>query len=264
MSSLNVTAGLARLFFSTVTRFLHDSKPRIEKVKNGTEEDKHLRSSNGFAARPPTASCSYGFGVGPFLGGRRSRWPTGFDYRFGVVPILVRRRHLGRHFYRAVTLSCRFLLSRLWSRRRAPDVGHAYILADPRTGDQSSDDRRTRAIGSVSTASRFRPKGYLSAKMCSKTAALCLVYVAVFVAVASSEADSPTNVAEFLSKGSLRFRYDRPSAGRTFGHNALKRLSFIFLPVMFTLGGHLDAADGARRHIRQEFGYRGHAAHRGC
>ncbi|XP_062527544.1 protein apnoia isoform X2 [Bombyx mori] len=24
--------------------------------------------------------------------------------------------------------------------------------------------------------------------------------------------------------------------GRTFGHNALKRLSFIFLPVMFTLG----------------------------
>lgn len=26
------------------------------------------------------------------------------------------------------------------------------------------------------------------------------------------------------------------SVGRTFGHNALKRLSFIFLPVMFTLG----------------------------
>lgn len=26
------------------------------------------------------------------------------------------------------------------------------------------------------------------------------------------------------------------NVGRTFGHNALKRLSFIFLPVMFTLG----------------------------
>lgn len=34
----------------------------------------------------------------------------------------------------------------------------------------------------------------------------------------------------------LKWLISDSDVGRTFGHNALKRLSFIFLPVMFTLG----------------------------
>ncbi|XP_073948864.1 apnoia [Choristoneura fumiferana] len=65
--------------------------------------------------------------------------------------------------------------------------------------------------------------------MCNKFTVLSLLYIVIFVAVVQCEEDSSglngvldnvTDVAE----------------GRTFGHNALKRLSFIFLPVMFTLG----------------------------
>ncbi|XP_047989382.1 protein apnoia isoform X2 [Leguminivora glycinivorella] len=64
--------------------------------------------------------------------------------------------------------------------------------------------------------------------MCNKFTVLSLAYVAIFVSVVQCEEDT-TNFTEILSNA-------EESVGRTFGHNALKRLSFIFLPVMFTLG----------------------------
>ncbi|XP_063823004.1 protein apnoia [Ostrinia nubilalis] len=64
--------------------------------------------------------------------------------------------------------------------------------------------------------------------MCNKITVLTLLYVTIFVAVVKSEDAASERVVDFMSKDM--------SVGRTFGHNALKRLSFIFLPVMFTLG----------------------------
>ncbi|XP_063538143.1 protein apnoia [Cydia strobilella] len=64
--------------------------------------------------------------------------------------------------------------------------------------------------------------------MCNKVIVLSLAYVAIFVSVVQCEKDA-SNLTEILSSA-------EESVGRTFGHNALKRLSFIFLPVMFTLG----------------------------
>ncbi|XP_059047393.1 protein apnoia [Achroia grisella] len=66
--------------------------------------------------------------------------------------------------------------------------------------------------------------------MCNKMSVLTLMYLVTFLAVVQCDVDdnkSPS-VVDFLSKD--------VNVGRTFGHNALKRLSFIFLPVMFTLG----------------------------
>ncbi|KAL0880740.1 hypothetical protein ABMA27_001952 [Loxostege sticticalis] len=64
--------------------------------------------------------------------------------------------------------------------------------------------------------------------MCNKLTVLTLLYVTIFVAVVNCEDAASDRVVDYLSKDA--------SVGRTFGHNALKRLSFIFLPVMFTLG----------------------------
>ncbi|XP_028173002.1 uncharacterized protein LOC114361965 [Ostrinia furnacalis] len=64
--------------------------------------------------------------------------------------------------------------------------------------------------------------------MCNKITVLTLLYVTIFVAVVKSEDAASGKVMDFMGKDM--------SVGRTFGHNALKRLSFIFLPVMFTLG----------------------------
>ncbi|XP_049868620.1 protein apnoia [Pectinophora gossypiella] len=65
--------------------------------------------------------------------------------------------------------------------------------------------------------------------MCQKFTVLTLAYIAIFVTVVKCEDGASTpNVVDFLTKDM--------NVGRTFGHNALKRLSFIFLPVMFTLG----------------------------
>ncbi|CAK1540456.1 unnamed protein product [Leptosia nina] len=58
---------------------------------------------------------------------------------------------------------------------------------------------------------------------------LSLAYVAVFAfAVVSCEDVTEKEFVDYLNTDN--------GVGRTFGHNALKRLSFIFLPVMFTLG----------------------------
>ncbi|XP_045495261.1 protein apnoia [Colias croceus] len=65
--------------------------------------------------------------------------------------------------------------------------------------------------------------------MCKMFGVLSLAYVAIFAfAVVKCEDVSNKGVLDHLSEDI--------SVGRTFGHNALKRLSFIFLPVMFTLG----------------------------
>ncbi|XP_063631250.1 protein apnoia [Cydia splendana] len=64
--------------------------------------------------------------------------------------------------------------------------------------------------------------------MCNKFTVLSLAYVVIFVGLVQCEEDA-SNLTEILSSA-------EESVGRTFGHNALKRLSFIFLPVMFTLG----------------------------
>ncbi|CAH2108173.1 unnamed protein product [Euphydryas editha] len=66
--------------------------------------------------------------------------------------------------------------------------------------------------------------------MCRMFGVLSLAYVAIFMltVVHCEENLSKNNFVDFLSKD--------VNVGRTFGHNALKRLSFIFLPVMFTLG----------------------------
>ncbi|XP_022123203.2 uncharacterized protein LOC110998740 [Pieris rapae] len=65
--------------------------------------------------------------------------------------------------------------------------------------------------------------------MCKTFGVLSLAYVAVFAfAMVKCEDVSDKGFVDYLSKDN--------SVGRTFGHNALKRLSFIFLPVMFTLG----------------------------
>ncbi|CAH1646716.1 unnamed protein product [Spodoptera littoralis] len=61
--------------------------------------------------------------------------------------------------------------------------------------------------------------------MCNKLTLLSLTYVIVFISVVQCDS---TERKDFFSQDL--------SVGRTFGHNALKRLSFIFLPVMFTLG----------------------------
>ncbi|KAJ8721557.1 hypothetical protein PYW07_002332 [Mythimna separata] len=61
--------------------------------------------------------------------------------------------------------------------------------------------------------------------MCNKLTILTLTYVVIFVSVVQCD---NVETKDFLSQDI--------SVGRTFGHNALKRLSFIFLPVMFTLG----------------------------
>ncbi|XP_030034939.1 protein apnoia [Manduca sexta] len=61
--------------------------------------------------------------------------------------------------------------------------------------------------------------------MCNKFTVLSLAYVVVFLTVVKCD--------DQVSFGDLSKETD---VGRTFGHNALKRLSFIFLPVMFTLG----------------------------
>ncbi|RVE52663.1 hypothetical protein evm_002782 [Chilo suppressalis] len=63
--------------------------------------------------------------------------------------------------------------------------------------------------------------------MCHKITVLTLAYIVIFIAAVKCEGE-PKGIVDFLSKDA--------SVGRTFGHNALKRLSFIFLPVMFTLG----------------------------
>ncbi|CAH2245028.1 uncharacterized protein LOC120627686 [Pararge aegeria] len=65
--------------------------------------------------------------------------------------------------------------------------------------------------------------------MCRMFGVLSLAYVAIFMlTVVHCKEVSSSGLVDFLNKDS--------SMGRTFGHNALKRLSFIFLPVMFTLG----------------------------
>ncbi|CAH4037794.1 unnamed protein product [Pieris brassicae] len=65
--------------------------------------------------------------------------------------------------------------------------------------------------------------------MCKIFGVLSLAYVAVFAfAMVNCEDVSEKGFVDYLSKDN--------SVSRTFGHNALKRLSFIFLPVMFTLG----------------------------
>ncbi|KAL4715493.1 hypothetical protein ACJJTC_009119 [Scirpophaga incertulas] len=64
--------------------------------------------------------------------------------------------------------------------------------------------------------------------MCQKITVLTLAYVVVFIATVVNCEQEPKGIVDFLNKDG--------SVGRTFGHNALKRLSFIFLPVMFTLG----------------------------
>lgn len=61
--------------------------------------------------------------------------------------------------------------------------------------------------------------------MCNKFVLSSLMYVVIFVSVVNCDSEESKDV---LSEGAI--------VGRTFGHNALKRLSFIFLPVMFTLG----------------------------
>ncbi|XP_026732294.1 uncharacterized protein LOC113497109 [Trichoplusia ni] len=61
--------------------------------------------------------------------------------------------------------------------------------------------------------------------MCNKLTLLTLTYVVIFVSVVNCD---NVEAKDLLSED--------VSVGRTFGHNALKRLSFIFLPVMFTLG----------------------------
>ncbi|KAI8422431.1 hypothetical protein MSG28_006271 [Choristoneura fumiferana] len=110
--------------------------------------------------------------------------------------------------------------------------------------------------------------------MCNKFTVLSLLYIVIFVAVVQCEEDSSglngvldndgipsaSNftgcltlhaetqqckhccfAAGLASKMVVSIRADLAQVtdvaeGRTFGHNALKRLSFIFLPVMFTLG----------------------------
>ncbi|VVC89940.1 unnamed protein product [Leptidea sinapis] len=65
--------------------------------------------------------------------------------------------------------------------------------------------------------------------MCRMFGVLSLAYVVIFAfTVVSCENVSENAELDYLSTES--------GVGRTFGHNALKRLSFIFLPVMFTLG----------------------------
>ncbi|KAJ0175636.1 hypothetical protein K1T71_008795 [Dendrolimus kikuchii] len=65
--------------------------------------------------------------------------------------------------------------------------------------------------------------------MCNKFSVLTLVYVVIFVAIVKcNSVENNVKFNDFLSTDA--------SVSRTFGHNALKRLSFIFLPVMFTLG----------------------------
>ncbi|CAB3223659.1 unnamed protein product [Arctia plantaginis] len=61
--------------------------------------------------------------------------------------------------------------------------------------------------------------------MCNKFTLLCFTYVFILISVVNCDSEE---VKDFLK--------DDTTVGRTFGHNALKRLSFIFLPVMFTLG----------------------------
>ncbi|CAH2076279.1 unnamed protein product, partial [Iphiclides podalirius] len=56
---------------------------------------------------------------------------------------------------------------------------------------------------------------------------LSLAYLAVFVAAVHCDDVSAPSAISFS---------DDDNVGRTFGRFALKRLSFIFLPVMFTLG----------------------------
>ncbi|KPI92678.1 hypothetical protein RR46_13899 [Papilio xuthus] len=65
--------------------------------------------------------------------------------------------------------------------------------------------------------------------MCRMFGVLSLAYVAIFITVVQCSEDVKTSgVPSFLSQDI--------DVGRTFGRPALKRLSFIFLPVMFTLG----------------------------
>ncbi|XP_034827011.1 uncharacterized protein apn [Maniola hyperantus] len=65
--------------------------------------------------------------------------------------------------------------------------------------------------------------------MCRMFGVLSLAYVAIFLlTLVHCEDVSTSGLVDFINKDS--------NVGRTFGHNALKRLSFIFLPVMFTLG----------------------------
>ncbi|XP_072938832.1 uncharacterized protein apn [Epargyreus clarus] len=64
--------------------------------------------------------------------------------------------------------------------------------------------------------------------MCKFLGVLSLAYLAIFLTVVKCDDNVSTSGFDFLSKDL--------NVGRTFGHNALKRLSFIFLPVMFTLG----------------------------
>ncbi|CAG9578840.1 unnamed protein product [Danaus chrysippus] len=63
--------------------------------------------------------------------------------------------------------------------------------------------------------------------MCRMFGVLSLAYLAVFL-LTVVRCDELNSSKDFLNKDT--------GVGRTFGHNALKRLSFIFLPVMFTLG----------------------------
>ncbi|XP_053612567.1 protein apnoia [Plodia interpunctella] len=64
--------------------------------------------------------------------------------------------------------------------------------------------------------------------MCNKITVLTLAYIVIFISVVKCEDGSQPSLLDYLGKDT--------NVGRTFGHNALKRLSFIFLPVMFTLG----------------------------
>ncbi|CAG4971594.1 unnamed protein product [Parnassius apollo] len=65
--------------------------------------------------------------------------------------------------------------------------------------------------------------------MCRMFGVLSLAYVAIFITIVQCNEDvSSRGVIDYLSEDN--------NVGRTFGRFALKRLSFIFLPVMFTLG----------------------------
>ncbi|XP_068632897.1 uncharacterized protein apn [Battus philenor] len=65
--------------------------------------------------------------------------------------------------------------------------------------------------------------------MCRMFGVLSLAYVAIFITVVQcDEGASAPGLTDYLSKDI--------GDGRTFGRFALRRLSFIFLPVMFTLG----------------------------
>ncbi|XP_046962501.1 protein apnoia [Vanessa cardui] len=65
--------------------------------------------------------------------------------------------------------------------------------------------------------------------MCKNFAVMSLAYIAIFMLTL-------VHCEEDVSNINLDYQSEDVNVGRTFGHNALKRLSFIFLPVMFTLG----------------------------